>query len=184
MAKLVSKTYGEALYQLATEEEKLDVLFEETKALREILRDNKEFGKLMSHPKIPREEKVKAAEAVFKGRISRELNGFLMVVIEKGRYAELDAILTWFIDRVKEEKHIGVAYVTTAIPLDKATEKKVEARLLETTEYRSMEMHYSVDASLIGGMVIRIGDRVIDSSIATKLNELKKQLLTLQLSQG
>lgn len=71
--------------------------------------------------------------------------------------------------------------VTTAVPLKDSQREAVEKRLLETTQYRSMEMHYSVDASLIGGMVIRIGDRVVDSSISTKLNELQRDLLKIQL---
>lgn len=181
MAKLISKTYGEALFELAVEEQKLDVLFEEAKAVRDILRENSDFGKLMGHPKIPGEDKVKVAEEVFKGRVSGELTGFLVLIIEKDRSDEIDDILTYFIDRVKEEKHIGVAFVTTAVELDKATQTKIKQRLLETTKYKEMEMHYTVDTSIIGGMIIRIGDRVIDSSITTKLNELKKQLLKIQL---
>ena len=54
-------------------------------------------------------------------------------------------------------------------------------RLLQTTKYESFEMNYQVDASLIGGMVIRVGDRVVDSSIRTKLEDMKKQLLNIQL---
>jgi F-type H+-transporting ATPase subunit delta len=181
MAKLISKTYGEALFELALEEKKLDELFEEAKAVRDILRENADFGKFMSHPKIPREDKVKVAEEVFKGRVSGELTGFLVLIIEKDRCGEMDAILTYFIDRVKEEKRIGVAFVTTAIALEEATKLRVKQRLLETTDYKEMEMHYTVDASIIGGMIIRIGDRVIDTSITTKLNELKKQLLKIQL---
>ena len=181
MAKLISKTYGEALFELAIEEQKLEVLFEEAKVVRDILRENTDFGKLLNHPKIPREDKIKVAEEVFKGRVSGELTGFLVLIIEKDRSKELDAILTYFIDRVKEEKHIGVAFVTTAIELDKAIQLRVKQRLLETTKYKEMEMNYMVDTSIIGGMVIRIGDRVIDSSITTKLNELKKQLLKIQL---
>lgn len=181
MAKLISKTYGEALFELAAEERKLDELFEEAKAVRDILRENAEFVQLLKHPKIPREDKLKAAEQVFKGRVSDELAGFIAVIIEKDRSEQLDAIFTYFIDRVKEAKHIGVAYVTTATALDEAAREKVAKRLLETTSYRKVEMHYTVDSSIIGGMVIRIGDRVVDSSITTKLNELKKQLLKLQL---
>ena len=181
MAKLISKTYGEALFELAVEEQKLDVLFEEAKAVREILRDNADFGRLMTHPKISGEEKVQMTEAVFKGRVSKEMTGFLVIILEKARYRDLDAVLTYFIDRVKEKKHIGVAFVTTAVALDEATQTKIVKRLLETTGYETMEMHYSVDPSIIGGMIIRIGDRVIDSSITTKLNELKKQLLKIQL---
>lgn len=181
MAKLISKTYGEALFELAAEEHLLEELFEEAKAVRGILREEAEFGRLLNHPKIPREEKVKVAEEVFKGRVHDELTGFMVLVIEKDRSEELDAILTYFIDRVKETKHIGVAFVTTAVELDEAAKTKVVKRLLETTGYHTMEMHYKVDASIIGGMIIRIGDRVIDSSITTKLNELKKQLLKIQL---
>ena len=181
MAKLISKTYGEALFELAVEEQKIDVLFEEAKAVREILREHAEFGKLMTHPKISKEEKVQVAEQVFKGRTSKEMTGFLVIIIEKGRFEEVDAVLTYFIDKVKEEKHIGVAFVTTAVALDEATQTKIVNRLLETTKYKTMEMHYSVDPAIIGGMVIRIGDRVIDSSITTKLNELKKQLMKIQL---
>ena len=182
MAKLISKTYGEALFELAAEEQKLDELFEEAKAVREILKEHTDFGKLMTHPRISKEEKALVAEEVFKGRISSEMVGFLRIIIEKGRFAELDETLTYFIDRVKEEKRIGVAFVTTAEELDENTCAKVEKRLLDTTKYETMEMYYIVDPSIIGGMVIRIGDRVIDSSITTKLNELKKQLMKIQLS--
>ena len=181
MAKLISKTYGEALFELASEEQKLDVLFEEAKVVCDILQKNTDFGKLMTHPKIPKEDKVKIAEKIFKGRVSDELTGFLVLIIKKERCAEIDAILTYFIQRVKEKKHIGVAYVTTAAAPDKYTQEKIKKRLLETTKYKEMEMHFMVDASIIGGMIIRIDDRVIDSAITTKLNNLKKQLLNIQL---
>ncbi len=181
MAKLISKTYGEALFELAAEEKKLDEIFEEAKAVRDILRENADFGKLMAHPKITREDKVKVAEEVFKGRVSGEITGFIVLAIDKGRSHELDNILTYFIDKVKEEKKIGVAYVTTAVSLDKDAQKKIVKRLLETTGYEEMEMNYIVDPFIIGGMIIRIGDRVIDSSITNKLNDLKKQLMKIQL---
>ena len=181
MAKLISKTYGEALYELAAEEQKLDVLFEKAKVIREILKENPDFDRLMNYPKISGEEKIEVAENVFKGRVSGEMSCFLKIMVEKGRFTELDGTLTYFIDRVKEEKHIGVAFVTTAVALDAEAQTKIKTRLLETTRYKEMEIHYKVDPSIIGGLVIRIGDRVIDSSITTKLNELKKQLLKIQL---
>ena len=71
--------------------------------------------------------------------------------------------------------------MTTAVPLKDDQCKKIEQRLLDTTEYAKMEMHYNLDQSLIGGMVIRIGDRVVDSSIKTKLSELQKDLLKIQI---
>ena len=181
MAKLVSKTYGEALFELAMEENKAQLLMEEVKAVQGLLKENVEFDKLMKHPGITKQEKVQVMHNVFKGRVSDELTGFLEIVVSKERYAELGAIFDYFIAKVKEVSRIGVAYVTSAVELSESQKNSVRLRLLETTSYRTMEMHYSVDPSLIGGMVIRVNDRVVDSSIQTKLNELTKQLLNIQL---
>ena len=71
--------------------------------------------------------------------------------------------------------------MTTAVELDAGRRAAVEAKLLETSGYAKMELHYAVDTAIIGGMIIRIGDRVVDSSVRTKLNGLKKQLLQIQL---
>ncbi|MCH5250825.1 MAG: ATP synthase F1 subunit delta [Lachnospiraceae bacterium] len=181
MAKLISKTYGDALFELAVEENKVDDLLAEIGQLKEILDTNDEFEKLMTHPKINKEEKLKVVTDVFKGRISDELLGFITIIVSKDRYQDIDDILEYFLTEVKKYKGIGVATVTTAVPLKEEQCKKIEQRLLDTTDFKSMEMHYKEDAALIGGMVIRIGDRVVDSSISTKLNELQKELLRVQI---
>lgn len=181
MAKLVSKTYGEALFELAVEEGKEDSFLEEIMELKNILRENPDFSKLLNHPKILKEEKQKVLNNVFQERISEELLGFLHLIISKDRYGEIDSILDYFIDEVKKLKGIGVAYVTTAIALNEAQKKEVEAKLLATTSFRKMEMHFQLEEEIIGGMVIRIGDRVVDSSIRTKLFEMQRQLLKIQI---
>jgi F-type H+-transporting ATPase subunit delta len=83
---------------------------------------------------------------------------------------------------MKEYLKIGIAYVTTAVSLKDSQKKEIEKKLLDTTSYETMEMHYAEDSSLIGGMLIRIGDRVVDSSIRTKLEHLTKELSNLQIS--
>lgn len=70
MAKLISKTYGDALFELAVEEGKIDVLLEEVEQLQKILAENEDFGRLMNHPKIIKEEKIEVAKSVFEGRVS------------------------------------------------------------------------------------------------------------------
>ena len=181
MAKLISKTYGDALFELAVEQGKVDALLKEIEQLQHVLSENEEFGRLMNHPKIIKEEKIQVAKNVFEGRMSDELLGFLTIIISKDRYRDIDAILDYFVAEVKQYKGIGVATVTTAGPLRVEQRMNIEQRLLDTTGYKKMEMNYVVDKSLIGGMVIRIGDRVVDSSISTKLNELQKELLKVQL---
>lgn len=107
--------------------------------------------------------------------------GFLHLVVSKDRYGEIDAILDYFVDEVKRLKGIGIAYVTTAFHLSEAKKKEIEAKLLATTSFRKMEMHYRIEEDLIGGMVIRIGDRVVDSSVKNKLFELQRELLRTQV---
>ncbi len=182
MAKLISKTYGGALYELAVEENKIDSFMEEIKALQQILSENTQLQSLMNHPKIIKEEKLQVIRNIFEGRMDKELLGFLSLIITKDRYSEIDEILQYFMDEVKELKGIGVAYVTTAEALREDQKEQITARLLATTRYSQMEMHYAEDKSLIGGMVIRIGDRIVDSSIKTKLEELQKQLMKIQLA--
>ena len=177
MAKLVSKTYGEALFELAMEENKAQEMLEEIFTLQTALSENPDFDKLMKHPGVPKQEKLQVVREIFKGRVSNELAGFLEIVVSKERYNDLPAIFTYFIDKVKEAQKIGVAFVSSAVELTEAQKEKVRTRLIETTSYETMEMHYSVEPSLIGGMVIRVNDRVVDSSIRTKLNSMTKQLL-------
>ena len=181
MAKLVSKTYGDALFELALENGTEDVLFDEAKTFLEVIRKDDELVKFMKHPKIVKEEKMKTGKNIFDGRFSKEFAGFLLVLIQKDRFVEVDKTLEYFIGRMKEHKKIGVAYVSTAAALSDVQKEKVNARLLETTDFETIEMNYTVDESLLGGMVIRIGDRVVDTSIKNKLRELSKQLSALQV---
>ncbi len=182
MARLVSTTYGDALFELAKEQNKIDVLAKEVKAVQNVLAQNPEFSKLMNHPKVGKDQKLQVIKEVFEERADKELVGFLRLIVEKDRYAEIDDILKYFLDRVKEEKGIGVAYVTSAVKLSEIQKKLVEEKLLETTKFKEMEMNFSQDDTLIGGLVIRIGDKVVDSSIKSKLNELTKQLMKIQLA--
>lgn len=184
MAKLVSRTYGDALFELAVEENRLDSMQEEVRAMAQILQENGDLNRLMNHPKIDKENKVKLIEDIFKGQVSDELVGLVRMIVEKGHYKEIDSVFSYFMDTVKEYKNIGTAFVTSAVELSNEQKAAVENRLLETTKYVQFEMHFDVDAGLIGGMVIRIGDRVVDSSIKTKLYDLTRELSKIQLKVG
>lgn len=181
MAKLVSKTYAQALFELAVEENRTAAFLEEAAGLLDVIRRNAEFGQFMNHPKIQKEDKLEVVQNVFRNQISREMLGFLVTIVEKDRYGEIEAILEDFIASVKEYSNIGTAYVTTAIAINDQEKQDIESRLLATTRYKTIECIYDVDQSLIGGMVIKMGDRVVDSSIRTKLDKLQRELLAVQL---
>ena len=181
MAKLVSKTYGDALFELALENNQLDLMLDEVKALIVAIEQNEDLTKLMNHPKIIKEEKIQIIEDIFKDKVSAELVGLMRMIVEKGHYNEMISVFEYFVDCVKEHKNIGTAYVTSATTLSDEQKKAVEKRLLETTKYVEFEMHFDEDATLIGGMRIRIGDRVVDSSIKNKLNDLTRELTKITI---
>ena len=181
MAKLISSTYADALFDIAIEKKTTSDWQKEIETVKSILEENDGFGKLMQHPQIAKEERLNLAMEAFDGNVDPEIVGLIRIVIEKGRFGEIDSIFDAFIARVKEYEGIGIAYVSTAVELTDVQKNAVMAKLLETTDYKSMEMHFNVDEALIGGMVIRIGDRVVDSSIKTRLEELTRQLMKAQI---
>lgn len=182
MAKLISKTYGEALFDLGVEKGTIDALFEEGKAVLEAVANTDDLIKFLNNPQIDGSEKLTVVKNIFSKFVSDDLTGFIVTIVEKGRQSSLVEIFEYFVAKVKEYKHIGVVYVTTPLPLGENEKDAVVKKLLSITDYVSLEMNYSIDESLIGGMVIRIGDRVVDSSIKNKLNGLTKELLSVQLA--
>jgi len=181
MAKLVAKVYGDALFAAAKEAGRMDDMYDEVHELLTILRANADLQKMLDNPKVIREEKESVIENIFRGRISDEIVELMKLMIAKGRYSQIESVFEYYIGLVKEEKKIGVAHVTTALELTEGQKKEIVNKLLETTAYTTFEMSYAVDKSLIGGMVIRIGDRVVDSSIKTKLYELSRDLKKIQV---
>lgn len=181
MAKLVSSTYGDALFELALEKDSVDTLFEEACFVRDAFLENEDMLRLFNHPKIRKEEKTAFIEKVFQGSVSGDMVGFLHIIVTKDRYNEILPIFDYFIRRVKKHKGIGTAHVISAVDLSDAQRKAVEDRLVATTGYHTFEMDYKVDPSILGGLIIRIDDRVVDSSLKTQLDKLTRELGMLQV---
>ncbi|MGN0244214.1 MAG: ATP synthase F1 subunit delta [Lachnospiraceae bacterium] len=172
MARLAANVYGEALYELALEHENVAELMEEVIQLDSIFSDNEEFVKLLNHPRIETQKKQDLVKDVLADKVSKEVMGLLSVVIEKGHAKEMRDIFLYFIHRCKEYLRIGVVWITSAVSLTSVQQDSIYRRLLTLTSYEKLEMNYLTDASLIGGLIIRINDRVVDSSIRTKLEKL------------
>ena len=184
MAKIVSNVYGNALFELAVEQNKMKEYEEEARALVNILDENPDLLQMMTHPNIDKEEKLNTVESIFKGKASDEIVGLMRMVVEKNHFKEMKAIFNYFISRAMEYQNIGVAFVATPMELSAEKKEEIVKKLEETTDYVSFEMHYKVQPELIGGMVVRIGDRVVDSSIRTKIEHLSREMQKIQLKVG
>ena len=162
MAKRVSSIYGNALFELAVEEKKVDALLSEVQTLQQILLENADLLSLLNHPEVSKIEKLDLLKNIFSGRASDEVLGFLSIIVEKDRQKDIPKIFEFFVDKAKEYKGIGKVKVVSATELSARQKEKLTKRLLETTKYR-------------------IEDRVLDSSLKTQIEKLSKGLSKLSL---
>ena len=181
MAKLASKVYGDALFQVAVEQQMTDQLAQDAGEIRKLVLSEKELDHVMEYPGISRHEKTELIKKILDGQVSKEMLAFLQTVLEKDRYGEIDQMLDYFEKRVKEYKKIGVVFISTPMELNEEQKKQIEDKILQTSRYKSLECHYRIEPELIGGVVIRMNDRVIDSSLKTQMAQLSKNLLRLQI---
>lgn len=177
MAKQVSKTYGSALFEVAMENNTLDTILEEVLFVKQSFLENEDLSKLLLHPNVEKEEKIKVIENIYKGKISDEITGLMTMLIAKGHLKDFIPVFDYVICAIKEEKGIGVAYISSAVALSDEQKEKIEQKLLDTTKYQKIEGVYKVDKALIGGLVIRIADTVVDSSLQTQIAKLSKSLV-------
>ncbi len=177
----MSKVYGDALFEIAVESDNLDGVWNEVRTISEALDENPDFLPTLKHPDMSMEKKQELVRNIFGGKLSNDVMGLLDVMIRKNRIGELPSVLDYFDERAKERKKIGVVEVKTPVELTEAEKSKVEARVLEVTDFASLEMKYKTDKSLLGGMVIRIGDQVLDNSIRSKLDSMSRQLSAVRL---
>lgn len=182
MAKLVSKVYGDALFSLAQEENQIDELWKEAAAIVEAVEGNPEFLPVLCHPEMTMEKKLSLLQDVFQKELSQHMMGLLHVLVKKGRIGEILSVLNYFMEQVMAYKKIGEVTVRTPMPLSEEQREKIESKLLEVSEYETVSVDYQIDESLLGGMVIRIGNRVLDNSIRTKLDAMTRELSKVKLS--
>ena len=176
MAKLVSKVYGDAYVSVVSDKSNLIDALEEIKYVKNIFLENDEIEKLLDSPKMDDEEKLGLIKGIFENHISVDSLGFLLTIVEKKRQAEILPILDYVIDSINELLLIGKATITTALPLDDLKKDKIKEELLKSSHYKALEAEYVVDESIIGGIIIRIGDRVVDSSVKTRIDKMRKML--------
>ena len=182
MAKLVSQVYAEALFGLGVENGLLDTLLEELNGMCEILGKNPQFVTLLGHPELDQKEKTAVFDRVFDGKISKELNGFCHLLLEKGRFGELFATREDYERSCLAYHKLGVVYVNSEEELSDTQKENIRQKLLATTGFVSLQIHCQVDVALSGGLKIQIGDRVVDSSIQNRLKRMKDSLMRVSLS--
>lgn len=175
MAELVAKRYAEALFEVALELNKLDDIKEELSGVSDILNSDEKLKTIFEHPKLSKDEKKDIINSIFKDRVSQEVLNFLYITVDKRREKYISKISKEYLRLYNSEKGILEGTVTTAIPLTEEQVIKLQNELKDKFN-KNVVLENKIDTSILGGVLLRIEDKVIDSSIKGQLEEIKKLL--------
>jgi len=170
------KSYAEALFQVARAEEMLDRVEEELTRLSKSLESNAELREFLSTVQISPDGKKSALSQIFGEKISPIALHWINMVVDQGRQRRLPAIIEAFLTLAQEAREKVTAEVITSIPLSEDLAKRLEQELAKITKKRVF-LKPMVDDSILGGVIVKIENKVIDGSVRHRLEEIKNEMI-------
>ena len=170
----VARVYAEALVDVAKEKGKLDAIGEELAQFTEALEADREMQVFFFSPYFSSAEKIEGLKKAVSGA-DEELLNFLELLIEKGRMTEIFRIRSRFEQLWKQENKRLDVTVTSAVELDPSVVEKVGSEVERQTGQK-VDLASRVDGEILGGIVLQVGNKVLDASIRSRLEKLRKSV--------
>ena len=171
----VARRYARAVFDIAREEQDLDGWLHDLRTIRDALQES-EMIAVLDRPGLSFEEKRQIVEGILPARLAPKRRNFVLLLVENRRTSLLDDIIAAYEAELNAARGIVTAKVTTAVPLS-SEETAVVTRRLESLTGQKVITSTAVDPTIIGGFVARIGDRLIDASVAGRLAALRASLM-------
>lgn len=178
MLKLEAATrrYGHALFEIAKSEGKVDVFLKELGEVSTILNTNVEIREFLMHPAIPYGDKKKVIKEIFRGRVDSEIIRLVTILLEHDRMDQLRTVYYDYKYLTYKERGKKIAYATTAVEMTEEEREAIRKKLSEKYN-KEIEVQNILDPEVIGGVYLRLGDKIMDGTIRGKLQDMKSMLL-------
>lgn len=173
----VAKRYASALFQLSKEHNLLDQMEAELRVVKEVLVDNAELNAVLKSPKLPIEKKKEILKNAFL-QVNTFVLNTLMLLIDRHRVDEITAVADEFIQLANNDRGIAEAQVYTIRPLTDEERDALSSTFAKKVGKTSLRINNIVDSNLLGGVKVRIGNRIFDGSLSGKLERLERTLLS------
>ena len=170
----IASVYARSLFEVAQEQDKLDKVRDELGEFADALNDSRELQVFLFSPYFSTKEKSEGLDKAISGADDTTLN-FLRLLIEKHRMPVIFRVRAEFDQLWEEENKLLPVTVTSAVELPKATVKQIGDRIAEQTD-RKVELSTVVDPDVLGGIVLRVGNSILDASIRNRLENFRKQV--------
>ena len=172
----LAQRYAVSLIETATEKKQTKEFLDQLTGINGVFSDNPDFFKLMKNPLVSVSEKKATMKDVFKSTgIINEINNFLYILLDNDRINLIDKILFFFKMMYQDAMNISTAVLYSAIKLDEKAKKSLSERLEKFFD-KKIELKYEIDPSLLGGVVVKMNNQVIDYSIKGQLDCMKQAL--------
>jgi len=171
----LASRYAKSLIDLAIEKDQLEKIFADVQWLKQVIKSSRDFVNLLKSPIIRPEKKQQVVEAILKGNVSEITGLFVRLLVAKGRESTLPEIITAFIEQYKKYKNIYTVKLATASPVSDDLKNAIIDQIRKTSQMQNIELESTVNEDLIGGFVLQAGDKLIDTSIAYDLKQIKRQ---------
>ena len=169
----VTIRYAKSLLTLSNEFNKLEEVCSDMRFLRELCSDSKDFLMLLKSPIIKVDLKLSVLNKILNKNISDLSMSFIELVTKKKRESLLQDIANDFLNLYNEEKNITPVVLTTAVKIDDVLRKEVLS-FIKKQGKENIELVEKVDASIVGGAIIKMGDKQLDTSVSSKIKLLKQ----------
>jgi len=170
----VSIRYAKSLLQLAIDEKILEEVYNDMSVIKSICLENKDLTLLFKSPIVKTDQKLKILNQIFSQHLSKFSMLFINIITSKKRESYIQSIINSFIDLYRSHNKIESASITTAVPLADNLKEEI-IRLVKNKSGINVELTEVVDKKIIGGTIIKIGDKQIDSSVSKSILELKQK---------
>lgn len=173
--------YASAIFEVARAEEVLDEVEDELFRFSRLLDQQGELRMALTDSTRPPEQRQQMIEELLDGKVSAPTLMLVGFVVGSGRAAQLSEIVASLLNRVASEKRRVVAEVTSAVPLDEDQRQRLAAALSSATD-KEVDLHVMIDPSILGGLVAKVGDQLIDGSIIGRLARMREQIEAARVS--
>ncbi len=181
LAHQVGKKYSTALFDIVRKKELIDVAYEQFQDLDILIKTDKSLLNFLLAPHILDQHKLALVRDVFGPRLEPLFLEFLVVLVNKHRIGFLHEIIEQFRALVADERGMVVARVTSAQPMSQAEKQNLIQRL-KTKTGKMVELDTKVDSSIIGGLIVIVGNQIIDGSVKHNLSSLRDELMKLKVA--
>jgi F-type H+-transporting ATPase subunit delta len=169
----VAARYAKSFIDLTIQQGVLEQAYADMQYVLEVCKSNREFAIFLKSPIVKTDKKQAVLKEVFSGKLNKVTDSYIHLITDKKREIYLAEIASEFVNQYKEKKKILTAVITTAAGLDDVIRKQV-MEIVKGSGNSEVVLEEKINKDIIGGFIVRVGDKQVDASILNKLNSLKR----------